>query len=409
LKHWNDLRFGSSYSGLDSKGLDTEPVAIIIARSIYAYNKIMEYDDYMKLNNITSTPNHIKRQLANIFSQLDNSHYQMISEIYEKFLPSLMIQNVNTNIQLLGMALVVCLPLLFIFWFFLMRILNEYEDDNYEFLQQFQRVPPEVVTSNSAIKKYIFDSSLAEVDNFSLMKIFKCKFCCKFPKLFRLKKQGSGSISSLSANEDEACSKLAEDIYQSCPTPVVVCSQNGNISFINDSAMKIFEFESQSEVIGIAVTKLFAINSKMMLSGFFKSLVQQQAGGKTPKDTFIKEEHVFGLRKATLKEFPCILTICCNMVRGHLSIPFFVTDITTQLQHEALIQEEKSKSEKLLLSILPAAVAKKLGEGEQLIVESFPDVTCFFSDICGFTNMSSKITAWELIKLFVYLIINCLL
>lgn len=291
--------------------------------------------------------------------------------------------------------------------FMLMRVVQEYEDDNYEFLQQFQRVPADVLLASLPIRNYIFDSSLSEVDNFGLAKFFEkicsCRFispllsCC----LCRFGGKRRKIVSTLTT--DESSSKLAEEIFQSCPTPVISCSINGSISFFSRNAMKCFEYEQQTDVIGVNVNKLFSINSKLIISGFLKNL-QKTASDPSmfskKKDSLVKEERVVALRKSG-KEFPCILSIDVLVIRGQLSIALFVTDVANMVQHDALIQEEKARSERLLLNILPVAVAKRLSDGEQLICESFPDVTCFFSDIVGFTSMSSKITAWELIKLFV--------
>ena len=62
------------------------------------------------------------------------------------------------------------------------------------------------------------------------------------------------------------------------------------------------------------------------------------------------------------------------------------------------IEEEKSKSEALLLNILPAGIVKRMRDGEVLIADRFEDVTILFSDLVGFTAMSSRIDPDELVS-----------
>jgi adenylate cyclase len=63
------------------------------------------------------------------------------------------------------------------------------------------------------------------------------------------------------------------------------------------------------------------------------------------------------------------------------------------------LQEEQDKSEQLLLNILPEPIAKRLKENlEDEIADYFPDVTVLFSDLVGFTQMSTGTSAQELVK-----------
>jgi class 3 adenylate cyclase len=63
------------------------------------------------------------------------------------------------------------------------------------------------------------------------------------------------------------------------------------------------------------------------------------------------------------------------------------------------LKREREKSERLLLSILPAKIAERLKDGEATIAESFPAVTVLFADLCGFTEFSEKVDAEEVVSL----------
>ena len=71
-----------------------------------------------------------------------------------------------------------------------------------------------------------------------------------------------------------------------------------------------------------------------------------------------------------------------------------------ELQREKeMLHVEQMKSEKLMLNILPKPIADRLKRGEKNIAGSYPEVTVLFSDLVGFTKMSAKKTAPELVKL----------
>lgn len=63
----------------------------------------------------------------------------------------------------------------------------------------------------------------------------------------------------------------------------------------------------------------------------------------------------------------------------------------------AEIEAERAKSEQLLLNILPPTIAERLKQGEQVIVDSFREVTVLFADIVGFTPLSAQISPEALV------------
>ncbi len=63
------------------------------------------------------------------------------------------------------------------------------------------------------------------------------------------------------------------------------------------------------------------------------------------------------------------------------------------------IQLEREKSEQLLLSILPKAVAEQLKQDQQIIAESFPEVTVLFADLVDFTRFASQRSPIELVTI----------
>lgn len=63
------------------------------------------------------------------------------------------------------------------------------------------------------------------------------------------------------------------------------------------------------------------------------------------------------------------------------------------------LAEEQEKSERLLLNILPEAIAQRLKQGEETIADSFSEVTVLFADLVGFTKISANLSPAELVEL----------
>ncbi|MCG8421247.1 MAG: hypothetical protein MJE77_25280 [Proteobacteria bacterium] len=63
----------------------------------------------------------------------------------------------------------------------------------------------------------------------------------------------------------------------------------------------------------------------------------------------------------------------------------------------AALEQEREKSERLLLNILPMSIALRLKEQPSAIAAQHPAVTIFFADVVDFTQLSGRISAAELI------------
>lgn len=63
------------------------------------------------------------------------------------------------------------------------------------------------------------------------------------------------------------------------------------------------------------------------------------------------------------------------------------------------LQQEQQRSERLLLNILPPSIAKRLLQQHQTIADNFAEVTVLFADIVGFTQLSTQLSAAEVVNL----------
>ena len=68
-------------------------------------------------------------------------------------------------------------------------------------------------------------------------------------------------------------------------------------------------------------------------------------------------------------------------------------------QLEQLLESEKQRSDALLLNILPAEIAARLKAHEEPLADTHENVSVLFADLAGFTEMSRKMSAGELVTL----------
>ncbi|MDY7007680.1 MAG: adenylate/guanylate cyclase domain-containing protein [Cyanobacteriota bacterium] len=74
-----------------------------------------------------------------------------------------------------------------------------------------------------------------------------------------------------------------------------------------------------------------------------------------------------------------------------------VSNITERKIAQEALKLQKQQMQELLLNILPAKIAKRLQTGARAIADSFDDVSVLFSDLVGFTEFCSNVSATELV------------
>jgi class 3 adenylate cyclase len=76
-------------------------------------------------------------------------------------------------------------------------------------------------------------------------------------------------------------------------------------------------------------------------------------------------------------------------------INVYGTDITAARE----VEKAHRENERLLLNILPASIAARLRGGEMVIADRFDEMTVLFADCVGFTELSSRLTATEVVEM----------
>jgi class 3 adenylate cyclase len=103
-------------------------------------------------------------------------------------------------------------------------------------------------------------------------------------------------------------------------------------------------------------------------------------------------------RRVAAGELETIAVVDSGDEFGELTQSFnaMVTSLRTQTN---LVAQKNQENEQLLLSIFPTAIAKRLKQGEKDIAEDISNVAVVFSDLTGFSKLSSTLTAYEIVAI----------
>jgi class 3 adenylate cyclase len=85
----------------------------------------------------------------------------------------------------------------------------------------------------------------------------------------------------------------------------------------------------------------------------------------------------------------------------------FVNLYGTEVTAARAVEEANRENERLLLNILPPPIADRLRAGEKVIADRFDDVTMLIADVVGFTQLSSGMSASEVVGLLNHLFTAC--
>ncbi len=144
----------------------------------------------------------------------------------------------------------------------------------------------------------------------------------------------------------------------------------------------IYAFERQLLISATLLMLLVILLAMAMASVFVKPINQL----------------IESARKIASGQLDAIATLETQDEFGELAQSFNAMVLSLRDQTN-LVEEKNRENEQLLLSIFPAAIAKRLKQGEKNISESVSNVTVLFSDLTGFSKLSDSLTAYEIVSI----------
>lgn len=145
---------------------------------------------------------------------------------------------------------------------------------------------------------------------------------------------------------------------------------------------------------------LVVSNWRESVPWFFAYIVMTITSGVF--DYFLGAGNEAGLSMQTIGVFFALNFVAMSSIIYFL-VRYFVMEmerIKTQLdkQHQ-LLEEEQEKSERVLLNVLPGAIAERLKNDQGLIADGYADVTVMFVDLVNFTQLTEMLAPTEMVGL----------
>jgi class 3 adenylate cyclase len=144
----------------------------------------------------------------------------------------------------------------------------------------------------------------------------------------------------------------------------------------------IYDFERQLLISATLLMLLVIVLAMAMASLFVKPINQL----------------IESARKVAAGQLDAIAVLETEDEFGELAQSFNLM-VSSLHDQTNLVEEKNRENEQLLLSIFPAAIAKRLKQGEKNIAESASNVTVLFSDLTGFSKLSDSLTAYEIVSI----------
>ena len=234
-------------------------------------------------------------------------------------------------------------------------------------------IPIETLENNERLK------------NLALYNLFSDPLSNKFSlKSESQSDEGQGSYSGV-------CSVINSSVDGS-----LIINTEGEVELINTPALNMLGLATQ-EILGTSFYSIFEEGkTKESVRKSVSALVNEFSGNDSGGHDSLESEC---LRKNGTK-FPTKLNLFTVKVSGKgVLIILTIKDITSEKKAAALLEDEKKHSENLLKNILPESVAQRLKRGDTFIAEALADVSVFFSDMVGFTKISSGLPPVDLVRM----------
>jgi len=179
------------------------------------------------------------------------------------------------------------------------------------------------------------------------------------------------------------------DLFENASDLIQSFGPDGHFMYVNRAWKETLGY-GDSEIKDMKIFDIIHPDSKFQFLTIFSRLMAGEAVNSLRAEFVTKDR-----RKISVEG-----SINCKLKDGKaIATRAILRDITERLLSEAALQREREQTERLLLNILPKQIADKLKRQPSIMAESFAEVTVLFADIVGFTELASRLSPVDLVKL----------
>jgi len=150
------------------------------------------------------------------------------------------------------------------------------------------------------------------------------------------------------------------------------------------------------------IEKIQVIDDSINAEETAKKLQQMEFQKEMLADSIAKAEEARLVKEAHEEEMRAEEKTRNGLLVGGVFLLFLAGGIYSRLRYirkaKAAVEHEKDRSENLLLNILPAEIAEELKEKGKAEARDFEQVSVLFTDFKGFTELSARLSAADLVK-----------
>lgn len=216
----------------------------------------------------------------------------------------------------------------------------------------------------------------------------------------------TGIMRNLSAEEEER--QILAAMIDSCVDPIVVITTLGVIERCNPACTIVFGY-TKDELIGGNVTMLMpephATNHQQYIDRYLNSHKRARSNSEGSESHIVGKGRDVSGKKKDGSEFPVFLTVSefqINSFRKERHGFIGIMRDMSEKERAIAAEVEKSKSEALLMNVLPHHICERMKECTEnhehmQIADAFDNVTILFADIVGFTKFASDRSPMEVV------------
>lgn len=180
------------------------------------------------------------------------------------------------------------------------------------------------------------------------------------------------------------------DLFENATDLIQAVTSDGCFLYVNRAWRETLGYNSEAEISQLSLFDIIHPDCKARgLEIFSRAMLGEKID--RVKVEFITKDH----RKISLEG-----SVNCKVVKGQpVATRGIFRDITKRLQAEEALRQQQEQTERLLLNILPEAIATRLKQQHRTIAEHFAEVSVMFADIVGFTEIASSFSAIQVVDL----------